>query len=307
MSQNDYTTAALINRITLKSNTSTSSSLSPQEILDLANDSLRSYLVPLLEELRDEWFISKTDIVLTTASDGSIALPDSVASSLRTVAWNNAGYITPLTRVEPENSFQYLSQQGQLPCGFMLRGYTLFVLPKTPSIEMHISAMFRPAQMVPTTDAAEISSAVGATLVLDSVPAEWQATAPTQVDVISGTSPFQSVGTFDVLSLTVSTKTLVLASAPSFTGEAWVSDVGTSPFASVPIEFYPHLEADVRVELFTALGDKRLPSAEKRRDALEQRLRVAAAPRTQGNSRPIVNPNAPGMRAAWGYWGFGRR
>lgn len=299
---NDYDTTSLINRITLKSFTGQSGSLSSQQVLDLCNDSLRSYLVPLSKTLRDEWWVGKSDIVVSTDADGSITIPDSVASTLRTVAWKNAGYLQPLTRIEPENSFQYLSQTGQLPCGFMMRGYTLIVLPKAPNVELHLTAMLRPPQMVLTDEAAQVASAVSNTLVLESVPLEWQATAPTQVDVISGVSPFSSLGTFDVTSLTVATKTLVLTTAPSITGEAWVSDVGTSPFANIPIELFPFLEADVRVELFTALGDKRLPAAEKRRDSLEKMAKETMAPRTQGNGRPIISPNGPGMRGTWSAW-----
>jgi hypothetical protein len=93
---------------------------------------------------------------------------------------------------------------------------------------------------------------------------------------------------------------LTLATDPG-SSDIWVSDVGTSPFASIPPELYPLLEQDTIVQLFGALGDKRLPAAEKRRDSLEKKAKDAMAPRTQGNSRPIVNRSGPGMRG----WGFG--
>lgn len=300
MASNDYTTQALIDRLTLKAFTSSSSSLTPQQILDLCNDSLRSYLVPMSGTLREEWWVGKSDIILTTDTDGSVTLPDSVASSLRTVSWSNAGILTPLSRIEPEQSFAYLPLNGALPVGFELRGYTLVVLPKAPNISLHITAMVRPPQMVLTDTAGLIDVAAGAVLTLDAVPLEWQAATPSQVDVISGSSPFQGVGTFAVSSLVGNV--LTLASSPGASAGWYVSDVGTSPFASVPVELYPLLEQDVIVQLFSGLGDKRLPAALKRRDELEKMAKAAMAPRTTGNARVIVNPNAPGMRAAFGYW-----
>ena len=308
MSQNDYCTAALLRRWKLKAFTSSSSSLSDQEILDLLNDSLRSYVVPMMGSLREEFWVGKSDIVVNTDVNGSIDIPDSVASSLRTVAWSNAGILVPLTRIEPENAFPYLSQQSALPYGFMLRGNTLIVLPKAPNIEMHLTAMLRPPQMVLTEEAALIDTAAGATLTLDSVPVEWQATTPTSVDLISGVSPFGGIGTFGVSSLVVATKTLVLTTSPTLTGEAWVADVARSPFASVSCELYPLLEQDAIVQFFgSGVGDKRAPAAEKRRDTLLAMVKRPMAPRTQGNAQVIVNPNAPGMRNSWGMFGSGRR
>lgn len=310
MAANDYTVQSLIDRIALKAFTGTSGSLSSQQLVDLCNDSLRSYLVPLTMSLREEWWVGKTDISSTTDSNGQVVLPDTVAASLRTVAWNNAGIQCPLTRVEPENSFIYLAMQGQLPVGFELRGYTLTVLPKTPGIVLKITAMLRPAQMVLPDDAAELVGGAGNVLTLVSVPLAWQAATPTQVDIIAADSPFINIGTFGVSSLVGNV--LTLTSSPSIpngyvpTRQPWVSDVGTSPFASIPAELYPLLEQDVIVQLFGALGDKRLSGAAQRKKELEDFAKKAMAPRTQGNARPIVNPNAPGMRSTIGYWG-GRR
>ncbi len=297
---NDYTVSRLIARIVLKAFTSTSRSLTDQEIVDLANDSLRSYLVPVTQTLREEWWIGKTDIVLTTDANGAVTVPDSVASTLRTVSWNNAGILTPLTRIEPELSFQYLSMQGSLPLGFELRGYTLIVLPKVPGISLHLTAMIRPPQMVLNDDAAEVASDAGPALTLESVPLAWQTTAPTEVDLISGTSPFSTLATYSVASLVVPTKVLTLVGTPVLADETWVADVGASPFPNVPIELFPLLEQDVITTLFQAIGDKRLKGMQDRKKELEDFAKRTLGPRTSGNARPIVNQSAPGMRGAWG-------
>lgn len=306
---NSYTVDELVARIALKAFTSTASSLTPQQIVDLANDSLRSYIVPLASTLREEWWVGKTDIVVTTDASGSVAVPDSVASTLRTVAWSNGGILTPLTRIEPESSFAYLPASGNLPVGFELRGYTLRVLPVVSGVVLHLTAMLRPPQMVLDDDAAEIASRVGTALTLDAVPLAWQEVggAPEQVDVVRNTSPFSVVATLDVVSLVGSV--LTVSSVSTEAGAAldaggWVADVGYSPFANVPIELYPLLEQDVVCTIYQGVGDKRLKGAAERKKELEGAARRMMAPRAAGNSRPIVNPNAPGMRN--GGYGWGR-
>ena len=295
----DYTTQKLIDRVGVKAMTSASSGLSPQQILDLANDALRTYLVPFTARLREEWWVGKTDFVLTTDSNGMVTVPNTVAQSLRTVSWNNAGVLVPLTRIEPENSFGY-QPSSTVPMGFQLRGNTLQVLPKSSGIEVHVSAMVRPPLMVLTENAGLITTAAGAALTLDAVPLSWQAATPSSVDLVSSDSPFATQGTFGVSSLVGSL--LTLSSNPGATAGWYVSDVGTSPFASIPVEFYGLLEQQVVVMLHAANGDKRLKAAQELKKELEEAARVIGAPRTQGNSRPIVNPSAPGMRAMQALW-----
>jgi hypothetical protein len=296
----DYTTKKMIDRIGLKAMTSTSSGLSSQQILDLANDSLRSYVVPFTAKLREEHWVGKADFVVTTDSEGEIDVPDTVAQSLRTVSWSNANVLVPLTRVEPENAFGYLPFNSNVPVGYQLRGNTLQVLPKSPGILVHISAMIRPSQMVLTENTGLIDVVAGAALTLDVVPLEWQAAAPVSVDLISGDSPFALKGTFAVASLVGNL--LTLTTDPSAKAGWYLADPGTSPFASIPVELYALLEQDVVVTLHGMNGDKRLVGAEKRQTKIETDIKAVMAPRTQGSARPIVNPAGPGMRAFRALW-----
>lgn len=300
---NDYNSDALLKRVKLKAFASVNGSLSDQDLINLCNDSLRSYVVPLMKTLREEFWVGKTDIVLTTDSTGAVTLPDSVASTIRTVAWLNGGYQTPLSRIEPENAFQFLQQAGNTPVGYELRGYTLIVLPKAPGVQVYLTAMLRPPQLVLTANASLVASSAGNVLTLTTpVPLEWQSALPASLDLISGASPFTTIGTFGVTSLVGAV--LTLSSNPTLAAgaEVWVSDVGTSPFANVAVELYPLLEQDVIVQLFSGLGDKRLQAATARRDSLEKMAKSTMAARTQGSARPIINPNAPGMNGLYGVW-----
>lgn len=302
--ENDYTTQKLSERIALKAFVSSSSSLTPQQILDLCNDSLRSYIVPLINSLREEFWVGKEDIALVTDANGAVTVPDSFASTLRTVAWNNGGVITPLTRIEPENSFQYLAVQGSLPLGFELRGYTLVVLPKVAGISLRLTAVLRPPQMVSVDDAARITGLSAGNYLMQSVPLAWQAAAPTTLDVVSSVSPFSvvqsgvAVASFDATLKRITFTALTADAITALTaGNAWIADVGGSPFANVPVELYPLLETDVVATLYQALGDKRLKGILDRKKELEGLVKRSMGPRTQGNSRPIVNASAPGMRS----------
>ena len=302
-----YTASDTIERIKLKAWTSTSSALSDGQLLELLNDSMRSFLVPFLKEVRDEWFVSGSESVQPDAN-GKIPMPNSVASTIRTIWWSNNGVYVPLTRVEPERMPAYINgnSTNNQPYGFVLEGYNIQILPNNVgSVTVRIDFMERPAEMVLEEDAGLISSHVGLALTLSSVPLAWQETAPTTVDLISNVSPFSAVASsVSVVSLVGDVLTLTGIDSADIEDGFWVSDVGTSPYPNVPIEFHPLLQQDVITTLFTGLGDKRLQGAQQRQVKMESELRRTMAPRTQGNARPIVNPNAPGMRIGrgWGWW-----
>lgn len=298
-----YTASDAIERIKLKAWASTSGSLTDPQLLELLDDSLRSYVVPFLKAVRDEWFVSGSESV-TPDANGRIPLPNSVASTIRTIAWNNNGNLIPLPRIEPENSFAFLGQNGgNQPCGYMLKGYEIQLLPNNiGSVTVRIEFMERPAAMVLEEDAGLISTVNSSTiLTLSEVPLAWQSATPDSVDIISNASPFSAVAT-DVGVTSLVGHVLTLSAPVSASVDDWVSDVGTSPFPNVPIELHPLLQRSVITELYTGLGDKRLDGSQKAQTKLEMELRKTLSPRTQGSARPIINRSGPGMNAATGWW-----
>lgn len=304
-----YTASATIARIKSKGFVSGASSLTDPELLTWLDDSLRSYIVPFLKKVRDEWFVSGTEDV-TPDSHARIALPNSVASTIRTIWWIQNNQPTPLVRIEPENSYMYQGQNGSsIPYGYQLKGYYLQILPtNVGSVTVRIDFMERPPTMVLEEDAAVIASSVGPALTLESVPLAWQASQPASVDIISGDSPFMTIGTFGVVSLVGSVLTLDgTPSAPTGltpTAPSWVSVAGTSPFPAVPIELHPLLQRSTITEYYAGVGDKRFEGSVKLQVKLENDLRATLAPRTQGSARPIVNRSGPGMRGYSGRWGW---
>lgn len=295
----------LIELVKLKSFTSTTTSLTEPNLLALLNDSYRSFVVPFLKTLRDEWNVAKADYVANTDANSMVTIPNSVASTMRTVAWKNNALLYPLSRVEPENAFGYQNATS-VPQGFMLKGYQLVVLPiQTASYELHISYMRRPPTGMLEEDAGEIESHSGPALTLAEVPIAWQESMPATVDLISNNSPFSPVAEgVTVASLNSTTRVLTLSGIDSGLIEDgfWVSDPGSSPFPNIPFEIHPLLELDVVCTLFgTIAGDKRLKSAVDARKQLRDDLYRVMAPRTQGSIRPLVNRNAPGMQG-FGWW-----
>jgi hypothetical protein len=221
----------------------------------------------------------------------------------------NNGQPTPLVRIEPENAYMYQGQNGSsIPYGYQLKGYYLQILPtNVGSITVRIDFMERPPTMVLEEDAAEVQFAAGPVLNLSSVPLAWQSVAPNSVDIISGESPFMTIGTFSVVSLvgfnlTLST-TPTMPTGTSIT-DCWVSDAGTSPFPGIPIELHPLLQRSTITEYYAGVGDKRLEGSVKLQVKLENELRATLAPRTQGSARPVVNRSGPGMRGYSGRWGW---
>lgn len=308
-----YTASATLERLKLKGWVSTSSGLSDAQILDFLNDSLRSYVVPFLKSVRDEWFVSGTEDV-TPDANARVTMPDSVASTIRSIWWLNNGQPTPLVRVEPENSFLYEGQNASnIPYGFMLRGYGIQILPtNVGSVSIRIDFMERPAEMVLEEDAGEVETYSGPQSALDvtlvDVPITWQESTPASVDWISSTSPFSTRASgVEVVSLVGNVLTLNMTGISDYGQLAvgdWFSDINTSPYPNIPIELHPLLQRHAICELYTGLGDKRLEGSEKKLKMLADDLRRTLAPRTQGSARPIINRSGPGMRGYSGRWGW---
>lgn len=299
-----YTWSDAIDRVSLKGFISANTSLEPAQILELLEDSMRSYVVPFAKAVRDEWFVSTTDYDASTDSNSRIKLPDSVASTIRTISWLNAGIYYPLPRIEPENAFDY-QQASSVPLGFMLKGYELVILPaQSASFTIRCAYMKRPPSAVLEDDAGEIASHVGLALTLAGVPLAWQSATPSTVDLINSNSPFSVVSSgVTVVSLVGMVLTVSGISSALVSNGYWVSDAGTSPYPNIPIELHPLLEQDVICTIYQAQGDKRLKGAMDKKAEFEKMLMKAMAPRTQGSSRVVVNNSAPGMSGRrWGGW-----
>ncbi len=305
-----YTASDAIGRIKAKGFVSTATALSDPELLEWLNDSLRSYVVPFLKTVRDEWFVSGSED-LTPDSNGRISMPNSIASTIRRISWDNNGNPVPLVRIEPENAYAYeQANGGNQPYGFMLRAYELQILPTNiGSVTVHVDFMERPADMVLDDDAGEVLSATGTGAMdctLSSVPIAWQESAPSSLDVISTESPFSvlqsDVNVTGIAGNVVSLDDVTTAAHNALLlGNAWLADPGSSPYPNIPIEFHPLLQRAVITEIYAGTGDKRLDSSMKLQGKLEDELRRTMAPRTQGSARPIVNRNAVGMRSL-GRW-----
>lgn len=299
-----YTASASIARIKLKGFVSTSGSLTSAELLDELNDALRTDVVSFLKTVRDEWFTDGVENV-TPDSNGRIVMPNSVASTLRTISWNNNGYLVPLPRIEPEAALGYVNNGAGRPAGYVLRGYGLDILPNNVgSITVKLEFMERPAEMVLEEDAGLIESHVSLALTLADVPLAWQSSAPSEVDLISNVSPYSVVAErVEVVSLVGSVLTLTGIDAADVEDGFWVSDVGTSPFPNVPVELHPLLQQYTLCTLGQSLGDKRLDGWQRRLQQLEVKLKALIAPRVTGSARPILNPTAPGSN--YGRWPYG--
>lgn len=297
-----YTATSNVERLKVKGWVSSATGLPDEQILDLLNDALRSYLVPFVKRARDEWFVSGGS-TLTPNSAGRIRIPNSIAGTVRTVSWNNNGTLFPLDRIEPENALPLLSSGGSTPMGFVLKGYELQIVPSAVgAIPIFVEFMERPATMVQESEAGLIESHASLALTLDEVPLAWQTTAPTEVDLISGDSPYSAVAEeVEVVSLVGSVLTLTGIDATLVENGQWVADVGCSPFPNVPIELHPLLQQEVIVTLYTGQGDKRLAGAQQKQLKMERELMATIAPRAQGNARPIVNKSGPGWANGW--WG----
>ena len=305
MALTPYTASHAISVLKIKGKVSNATSLIDQDILTLLNDSYAQYIVGFTQSLRDEWWVGVKAVYVTSDSNSTILMPPgSSGSSLRTIAWNQGGsLIIPLPRIEPENAFPYLSQGPTgSPLGFMLTGNQITLLPPCPGIQVRLTYMYTPPEMVLEEDAAKVSVIASNVLTLASVPLEWQAATPTSVNIISALDPYTVIGVAAVTSLSGSTLTLTANpntlshwSELSANG-IWVADVGMSPFPQLPVCLQPLLQQHCLETIMEASGDPRLAGISKRKEQMASELKSSMEPRVQGTSRPLVNK----MKAGFG-------
>lgn len=305
-----FTASEAIRVLKIRGKVSNATSLNDSDILTLLNSSYQQFVVGFTQSLRDEWWVGVKPLFLTTDSDSTIVIPSSVANSVRTIAWDQGGQVyNPLNRIEPEDQFQYLSQGNTgTPYGFMFNDNQITILPKCPGISIRLTYMYTPPQMVLEQNAGKVTNISGSVFTLSSVPLEWQANAPTSINVISATDPYTVIGVLPVSSLNVSTKTITLSTVPTTLSHwnelsangVWVANVGESPFPQLPIALQDLLQQHCLETIMQSSADPRLKAITDRKKELITELKAMMSPRAQGSSRPLVNKNKAGYG---GYWG----
>ena len=286
----------------------TSETLADADYYALANDEIQSYIVPLLLKAREEHLIQTHDITLVSGTD-TYALPYRAAGGKVRDVWLSTraeGGFKQMQRIEPERVGDYASSGS--PSGFRFEGNNLIVVP-TPgpaggTVRIKYHAM--PNRLVAVSACAVVSSYVTATKTITTVatvPSTFGATV--SLDIVRGKPGFDSLAQ-DNVAVSAATTSIVMTDALSaqiLGGTASTGDYvclsGESPIPQIPLSLHPLLAQRVVYRSLEAIGDPKAAGALASCQELERLSLTLLSPRSDGNSRAVVNRYGPGFRHNW--------
>jgi len=278
-------------------------------MLELADDVMKSFMVPLISQTRQEFFVV-TDDVAVVADQKLYDIPYRyLARGLRDLKYSFDGTTTGISNlvliaIEDEHLF---AESGE-PRGFYFKGdqFALVPAPINTSQYIQLWGEIPPSNLVQTSAAAYVTSiAIGATtttITCTTVPSTM--IAGVVIDFIGGKSGCRLLG-MDKAITNASTTTLAFNAADVPTALAvgdWISIAQTSPVLQTPDECYPLFETKVCARILYAVGDF---DGEAKLEIMAQReerdLSKMLQPRIVGEQTKIINRNGL-LRRGFASW-----
>lgn len=290
----EWTTDALLGSIRRRASFPTGDEAwSDTDILALATEAMRDYILPTIREVHEEFLIASHDISVV-AGTTSYRLPKRFAAeALRLVLMTDStgGYV-PMTRVEPESA-------RKLQIGFYLEDDKLVTAwTPTQSTTIRVKYYWRPSKLVLITRGFTVSTInTTPTGVNVSETTNGVLAASSVVDFM-GADPGFRIRAIDLSVSDVSAFPRV--DMPSTTGIEvgnYLCIAGESIVPQIPAELHPLLAQRTAVKLGEGqAGSAGYDAALAELERMEKRARSMFAERTEGNSRYVQNFYAPG----WG-------
>jgi hypothetical protein len=249
-----FDTQRLISQVNIKA-TLPQGRYTDSEILDTSNDILLSQMVPLILNLKEEYYVAKSTLAVV-AGVGSYPVPsDSFGLSLREVKIVSSGNIIDLSRIDPGD---ISSTDTGSPNSFYLEGQNvvLYPTPQTGGDSLVLSYYKTPSELVLTSATSNISAIDTGTGVISCVPVSGWTTA-NQFQFTSRENGHKVLASgltataLDTVSITVATSdipsTLAVGDSVSISGKA--------SYVEIPDSCFPLLVQMIANEFLENLGD----------------------------------------------------
>ncbi len=279
-------------------------------MLELADDVMRDFMVPLIVGTRQNYFVV-TDDVAVVESQAAYDIPYRyLARGLRDIKYSFDGTDTGvgnLTQIALEDEHMFATE-GQ-PSGFYFFGdqFKLVPAPLDDTQYIKLFGEIPPSKLCLTTAAGEITAisvGVSTTVVTVSVLPTTMISG-VEIDFVQGKQGNR---------LLAMDKAITNASGTQLTFDAddvpdtlvvgdWVSIAQTSPVLMMPDECQPVFESKICDRILYAIGDYD-GSAALKAAAIPQEaaLRQLLEPRIQGESTKIVNRHGLLRGRGFGFW-----
>lgn len=267
-----------------------------EELLEVADEETRDYLVPTLRAVDEEFLVRKYDFTITAGTAEYRLPPRATAEALRAVLWapNSDSVYSPVDRIDPTHGS--LAQTRQVTAGFYVEDDRIIFSPTpTETVPGRLLIFQRPGRLVLVADAAKIATLPSTAECTVVAAPSWLVTGA-GLDVVAGQPGWRTLQTDNtgtVSSLTVTFGTAVPATI--VVGD-YLCEPGTSCFPQLPDICHPLLAQRVAVKLLEGKDSAGYDKALGELVAAEARVKSVLKPRTVAHPTYVHNFNAPGWR-----------
>lgn len=286
------TTTDLISEIKiLGSFPATNDLFSNSDYLSILNREMLSVVIPVLNTVNQEYFITYQDTVVTSGTDTYRIPKRAIGGTLRDVQLiDTAGNVQNLKRLFEEDKTSTSSGLN----GYYLKGNNIILSPTPTNSSDTLRQVYfrRPSKLVATSSCAVITAidTVNNQVTVSATPTSM--TTGTSIDFVQGESPYDLLNTSVSIS-GVSGTTISFTSLPT---ELAVGDylcpAGESCLPMVPDELVPML---VQAALCVCLSSKKDKSVELELQKLEQMKQSIISmlvPRVKSDDVKVFNRNS---------------
>lgn len=265
------------------------------DILDLIDDVIKVHVVPLVDSVNGEFFVT-SELDAITASQDNYDIPyRAIGRTLRDLKIKNttSGDVRNCPYIEPEDIHLYTDTAVSFAHYF--RGDQIYLVPSVASTFSATESLekwykMRPSSLVKLANAAKVSSVSSPNV---TVEAAGDIVTDSVVDFIQGKSG-NRIYSIDKTCTNVATTVFTFAAAdiPSdLQAGDYISLAGTAPVVTmIPDECSPWIESLAAQRVLEAIGDFDGSTAYADDIAQEKRnLLQLLEPRNEGEPRVIIN------------------
>tara|TARA_R110000824_G_scaffold71080_5_gene182187 strand:- start:1296 stop:2237 length:942 start_codon:yes stop_codon:yes gene_type:complete len=269
--------------------------LDDDDILDFIDDVIKVHVVPLVDSVNGEFFVTSELDALVASQDNYDIPYRSIGRTLRDLKIKNTTSLN--TRncpyIEPEDIHLY--SDTALDFGHYFKGDQIYMVPSVPSTFNAAESLekwykIRPSSLIKLNNAAKVVSVSSPNITVD---AAGDVVTGSVIDFIKGKSG-NSIYSIDKTCTNVSSTTFTFAAADiptSLVAGDYIALAGFSPVITmIPDECSPWVERLAAREVLLAIGDdigadKLAPGIAQERTNLLQILE----PRNEGEPKIIIN------------------
>lgn len=268
---------------------------SDAEILNLATESLQTWLAPTIKDVKEGYF--QYPLVYIVNTTGNYVIPTrSIGNTVDYVqVINQAGeyfIVAPTPPAAPDaQPLNPAAYSNAIYCTYSIQGNNVVINPAQISYaSVVLNYSIRPSDLVAVTAARQIQSVTPTTITLVSTIVPGLATG-TAFDIIDQNSPYAFKG-IDQTG-TVAGNVITMAAVP--TGVAagdWVALAEQSPIAQIPKDFMTVLAYDTAKMLLESIGQPQSAATmEKNAEKLMDRTIKTITPRMSNQPRKMRSFN----------------